>query len=185
MVVAKTIKQKKCKACGIEFTPWSTTQKACNLTCSLELVDRAKAKKEKRELRKQKQKLKTLSDRKKEAQVAFNKWIRHRDRDLACISCGRYEYEIKHDPRGGKMDCGHFHSIGARSDLRFNEFNANKQCKHCNRDKSGNHGAYRLSLIDKIGLAEVEKLDGSHELIKWDKEWLIDLKKDYQARLRE
>lgn len=179
------IKKKQCRACKVKFTPWTTVQVACSPRCALEVVRAAKEKKEKREQREAKQSLKTVYDRIADAQKAFNKWIRYRDREEPCISCGRYEGEIKHDSRGGKMDCGHFHSTGARPELRFNEDNAHKQCKSCNRDKSGNHGAYRLSLINKIGPERVEALDSYHNNDKWDKDELIEIKKDYQRRLRE
>jgi len=182
----KKIRLKQCKGCKGKFTPYTTTQVACCPVCALFVAEQARNKREEREQREAKQSLKTLGDRKGELQIVFNRWIRTvRDKDDPCISCGRYDFEITHNPRGGKWDCGHFHTVGSRDDLRFNEDNAHKQCKYCNDRLKANHGPYRIALIDKIGIEAVEKLDGPHELIKWDKEELILIKKDYQKRIRE
>ena len=47
----------------------------------------------------------------------FNVYIKLRDKGKPCISCGKYEHEIKNF-RG--WHAGHYLSIGARKDLRFN-----------------------------------------------------------------
>lgn len=73
----------------------------------------------------------------------FNQFIRLRDKDLPCISCGRYHQEQWH--------AGHYRSVGACPELRFDEMNVHKQCSVCNNYKSGNLTEYRLNLIRKIG----------------------------------
>jgi hypothetical protein len=60
----------------------------------------------------------------KQAQHAFNEFIRYRDRDFPCISCGRH-----HD---GQYHAGHFRTTGASPELRFDEDNCHKQCSACN-----------------------------------------------------
>jgi hypothetical protein len=66
---------------------------------------------------------------KAQAQQAFNAYIRARDADLPCISCGETNPPDLH---GGQWDCGHFKTVGANPELRFEERNAHKQCKSCN-----------------------------------------------------
>ncbi len=66
---------------------------------------------------------------KAQAQKAFNAYIRARDAGLPCISCGETNPPDLH---GGQWDCGHFKTVGAYPELRFEERNAHKQCKSCN-----------------------------------------------------
>ena len=77
-----------------------------------------------------------------------------RDKDLSCISCGKPASNTPND-----WDAGHYRSVGSAPHLRFNVLNIHKQCKHCNQYLSGNIVMYRLGLIDRIGLAEVEKIE--------------------------
>jgi len=96
-------------------------------------------------------KLKTKAQWAKEAQAAFNRFIRLRDADQPCISCGRHH--------SGQYHAGHFLSVGARPELRFNEFNVNKQCAPCNTHLSGNAVLFRQGLIAKFGL-DADRLGG-------------------------
>jgi len=76
-------------------------------------------------------------------QKEFNTWIRERDRDLPCISCGRQNNVQYH--------AGHLMTVGAYPNLRFDEDNVHKQCVHCNKELHGNILEYRERLIDRIG----------------------------------
>jgi len=97
-----------------------------------------------------KKKLKSLPDLLGDAQKIFNKWVRLRDSDEPCIACGIHqEY----------YDAGHYVPQGASSLLRFNEFNTNKECKHCNAFDKFHLVGYRKNLIKKIGLENVEWLE--------------------------
>ena len=110
----------------------------------------------------------TVSHWRPKADKAFQLFSRLKCTDDACISCGRFEYEIKHDARGGKWDGGHYISKGAAPELRYSEDNCHKQCKDCNGPKkSGNAVRYRQRLLDKIGPYRLELLEGPHELPKW------------------
>lgn len=129
---------------------------------------------------------------KKVQERAFNPYIRKRDKNDSCMSCGRSDSEIKSNGVGGKWDAGHFKSRGAYPELRFEPLNCHKQCKSCN----GGAGkfakkdltvtkAYRIRLIDKIGLDKVEWLEGPHkakryrvnELKELYKYWIDEAKK--------
>ena len=123
---------RKCKVCRIEYTPTKPMQTVCSHECALSLAisTRAKAEKvalvkDKRETKQKLDKLKTKAQWAKEAQAAFNKFIRLRDHDQPCISCGRHH--------GGQYHAGHFLSVGARPELRFEELNVHKQCAPCNK----------------------------------------------------
>lgn len=123
----------------------------------------------KKETRRRKEAALTTSDWIKKVQVKFNAYIRERDKDEPCISCGRMDHEISEHPRGGKWDAGHYLSRGAFPELRFEPKNTHKQCKSCNAGSGKyarkNHTVqqeYRERLIDKIGIVDIEKLEGPH-----------------------
>ena len=81
---------KKCKACKEPFEPRRPLQKVCSLTCSIDLVNQDKAKKQRAETREMKKRVRD-KDRSywvKKAQEVFNQWIRLRDDKQPCISCG-------------------------------------------------------------------------------------------------
>lgn len=99
-----------------------------------------------------------LSWHKKNVQKLCNQYVRMRDKDLSCISCGKPASNTPND-----WDAGHYRSVGAAPHLRFNVLNIHKQCKHCNQYLAGNIVMYRLGLIDRIGLAEVEKIEADQE----------------------
>lgn len=135
------------------------------------------------ENRERKQKLKTKSDYLKEAQTAFNAYVRARDHDKPCISCGQWTY----DRYGGGWDCGHYRSVGSAPFLRFNLWNAHKQCVKCNRYLSGNVAEYRKSLIKKIGIEKVEALESMNAVENTGKkdEYLIRLKRIFNKKKRK
>ena len=99
--------------------------------------------------------LKSKAQHAKEAQSAFNAFIRERDADQPCISCGRWH--------NGQYHAGHYLSVGARPELRFTETNVHKQCAPCNTHLSGNAVLFRRGLVAKLGLELVEWLEGPHE----------------------
>jgi hypothetical protein len=139
------------------------------------LKNLAKIKKEK--VKKQKEDLLTTSDYLKLAQQVFNKWVRLRDKDQCCISCG--------NPLGSKYDAGHFWSAWGHSSVRFHPDNVHAQCVACNQHKHGNLIAYRYGLIQKIGLEKYSKIeDIAHRTKKWDKEELKELITKYKNLIK-
>lgn len=142
--------------------------------------DKRKSKEQAEARRKDREKLKSLKTRSewlRDAQAAFNRYIRLRDDGLPCISCGRNT--------GAKMNAGHYLSVGAHPELRFNELNVHRQCEHCNSFKSGNQAEYRKRLIDKIGQAEVDKLEGPQEPLKLSISEIQELIKRYREKVKE
>lgn len=99
----------------------------------------------------------------KKAQIVFNSWIRKRDVDNGCISCGK---PIDH--------AGHYFSQGHHSALRFNEMNVNGQCLRCNNYLHGNLINYRAGLIKKYGEQKVMLLEISvNKIKKWSRVELL------------
>ena len=170
-------RRRKCKSCREWFIPARMNQWVCSPKCALEKV-RADAKKAKRkEIREAKIRAKTRGQWQKEVQAAFNRYIRVRDVDLPCVSCGR--------DHKGKWNAGHFRSVGANPALRFDEANVHKQCEPCNNYLHGNLTKYREELIRRVGLAEVERLEGPQEPKKYTIPELQQIKVKYTRLARE
>lgn len=111
------------------------------------------------------------------AQKAFNEFIRLRDKDQPCISCG-----TKADVQ---YCAGHFRTRGGAPQLRFNQFNVHKQCnKHCNLELSGNIGEYRLNLIKKIGLEKVEWIEAQNKALNLSVQDIRAIKFYYRRLVR-
>jgi hypothetical protein len=133
--------------------------------------------------RARKEAIKTRSEWVKECQAAFNRYIRARDHDKPCICCGRWAQSSPHT--GGMWDCGHYRSVGSAPELRFDEDNAHRQLKQCNRDLSGRAVDYRIGLIKRIGIERLERIEGHHEPKKYSIDELKDLKAKYNRMALE
>lgn len=123
------------------------------------------------------EKLKTRRDWAREAQAAFNAYIRERDHDQPCISCGRHHH--------GQWHAGHYRSVGAAPELRFEPLNVHKQCAPCNNHKSGNAIEYRINLLSRIGAEAVAWLEGPHEPKRYTVDELKEIKRHYARAARE
>lgn len=139
-------KAKICKVCGKEFLPYNTTQPVCNVGCLMEYNSEKQINKRVKEMKKG---LLTYSDHLNALQVVFNTYIRKRDKDKKCISCGSH-VENGH--------ASHFFSVGAYPNLRFNEFNVHLSCVECNLHKHGNTAEYAIRLPKRIGQDEFDRL---------------------------
>lgn len=176
-----TIKQKECKHCGGCFVPMRPLQSVCSPICAARSVRAAK--KEEREHDKARaDNLKRIPDLIKEAQFAFNAYIRARDSSFPCICCGM---PLTQEAVGGGYDCGHYRSTGSASHLRFDEDNAHGQRKVCNRYGAGRAVDYRIGLIARIGLQRVEALEADNQVHKWTADELRAIKAKYRAKLKE
>lgn len=170
-------RQSKCKVCRTPYTKLSISHKVCGPDCAIELAKREREKREHKAHREQKVKQRTRRDWLKLAQVEFNKYIRTRDAAEPCISCQRHH--------NGQYHAGHYMSVGAKPELRFDEAGCNKQCSACNNHLSGNIALYRVNLIRKIGQAEVDRLEGPIAPQKWTIEQLIEIRDHYRAKAKQ
>lgn len=156
--------------------PWADAQAAKAKRAQAKKA-RAAAKVERASIRARKEAIKTLADLKREAQTALNRWIvQVRDADKPCISCGRHHQ--------GQYHAGHYLSRGAAPQHALNPINVWKQCAPCNTYLHGNQAAYRMRLVEFIGLPAVEALESDSAPKKWAREELISIRDEYRKKLK-
>lgn len=178
-------KARPCAHCGSSFTPQRMGQRVCGRVCAGRWVKaeaKAKEKAAREDLKKRRAAIKTIPDLIKEAQHAFNAWTRARDAGKPCICCGK---PLGDGDVGGAYDCGHYRSTGSASHLRFDERNAHAQRKQCNRWGAGRAVDYRIGLVGRIGLEQVEALEADNTPKKWQRDELIAIRDTYRAKLKE
>ncbi|MDH2077174.1 recombination protein NinG [Pseudomonas atacamensis] len=189
----KAPKPKKCKnpACGISFPPQRLGQAVCSPKCALamapantEKARKAIAQRDRREIRVRKEKLKSRADHLREAQAAVNEYVRLRDANLPCISCDSMPND-NDLMTGSRWDAGHYRSVGACPELRFEPLNIHRQCVKCNRNLSGNAVEYRIRLVQRVGAETVAWLEGPHQPRKYTVEEIKTIKAEYRAKTRE
>ena len=179
---------KRCKVCRQPFEPRPPRALVCSEDCagafavSKRLKEERRAEKaaqalERKDTKARKERLKSRSELAREAQQAFNQWVRLRDADKPCISCGRH-----HE---GQYHAGHYLSVGARPELRYEPLNVWKQCSPCNTHLSGNAVLFRQALVREIGLDRVEWLEGPHPAKKYTADELRAIKAEYTAKALE
>lgn len=183
----KPRKPKICSICSAEFLPWSSTQKVCTQQCAIihgkkseddkaAREQRKQAKLERAEWNKRKADSKPLKHWEDLTQRVVNDFVRERDRELPCVSCGTWETV--------QWEAGHYRSRGKASHLRYVEDNISKQCHHCNVHLSGNQQQYRINLIEKIGLQRVLALESNNTPHRYTREELERIRAHYRALLR-
>ena len=183
-----SIKPNKCRFCKARM-PEDKERQVLHDDCMQPWIDSrlakiaaAREKKDRAEFRERKAKLKRIPDLIKEAQTAFNAFIRERDRDQTCICCGK---PLGDGDIGGGFDCGHYRSTGSAPHLRFDERNAHGQTKRCNRWGAGRAVDYRIGLIRRIGVDAVAAVEADNRVHKWQRDELIAIKVLYVAKLKE
>ncbi|WP_446030534.1 recombination protein NinG [Lelliottia amnigena] len=186
--------RRKCRVCSEWFHPAYANIRWCcpehGFEYSQQLLAKKKieaerkrkqeAQQERRELKIRKVALKTKPQWKKEAQAAFNKFVRLRDAGLPCISCGA----TPEQKFGGTMDCGHYRSRGAAAHLSFNLHNTAGQCVRCNRNQSGAQKAFEMGLIERIGADKVDELNNDNSTRKFDIPYLQRIKSIFTRKAR-
>lgn len=192
--------RRKCKVCSEWFhTAYSNVVWCCpahGAIYALELRAKEKVKAEAKRIKAQKdaekegrerrqkmrESVKTKSQWDKEAQSAFNRYIRIRDEGKECVSCGSPLMGKSNYLTGSAIDASHYRSRGAASHLKFNVFNVHSACTRCNRQLSGNAVEYRIRLIERIGLERVERLESDNEPRRFDIPYLKRLKSIFSRR---
>ena len=182
---------RRCKQCkAVELPPAAKCESIIEKKgyCSVEcLADHTKAKrieaaikKERAAIRQAKERFKTRQEWIKDAQRWFNKWIRLRDAGQPCISCGNTGGNDK-GLGGHNYDAGHYRSVGASPELRFEPDNCFKQCVKCNRDMSGNVVNMRIEILKRIGQERLDFIEGSHKPKKYTIDDLKEIKAKYKS----
>ncbi|ROM84133.1 hypothetical protein BK655_12345 [Pseudomonas brassicacearum] len=180
-------RRKRCPECRVMYAPARESQAVCGeIACAIAHAQSEKgqatarkslAQVERREIKVRKEKLKSRADHLKDTQKAFNAWVRARDAELSCVSCGSHHK--------GKYDAGHYRTVGGNPALRFEPMNCHRQCSQCNTQLSGNIVNYRIELVKRIGAEAVEWLEGPHEPKKYTVEQLKAMTAEYRAKTRE
>lgn len=182
----KPRKTKHCPLCKLDlplesFT--STRAKYCKQCKRIRELEQAQERQQRAitRLKNKKQKTQTkvtLAERKKQVQRVVNKYIRLRDADDGCISCG--------NKNASSYDAGHYINQGSSGALRYNLDNIHKQCSFkCNHNLSGNKIEYRINLVKKIGLEEVEWLEKHrHDTHRYTREELDVIEEMIKTRLK-
>ncbi|KRV72655.1 recombination protein NinG [Pseudomonas citronellolis] len=187
-MLARQPRPKKCQntECGTKFIPQRLGQRVCSPACALATKDKhqvparkAIADRNRREVRARKEKLKSRAEHLKECQAIFNQYIRLRDTDKPCVSCGRPA------TWDGQWHASHYRSVGSTPALRFSPLNVHRACSICNSHLSGNIMGYRPELVRRIGEEAVLALEGPHEPLKLTIEDIKALKAKFRAWVRE
>ena len=190
------MRPKKCPECGEKYQPTRQLQPCCdNMECkasyAIRHIEATRKRRRMQEMNVQKAdrkviklKLDAIKPRGKliaEADRAFCAYIRFRDQlaGYLCISSGK-----PLDWSGNNVDAGHYRSRGSAPHLRYDERNCHAQSKHDNRYLSGNAVDYRIGLISRIGLAEVEALEADQKPRKYSNDDLIAINAKYVAKLK-
>jgi len=151
---------KVCKNCKTKFVPaYNSLQQACSVNCAIELSKKKSQKEWRIEKKELKEKLKTHSDYEKELQTEINSIVRLIDRGVGCIATKSVN---------GKMNAGHYISVGANNTIRFNLLNIYLQSEHSNTYKAADTHRYREGIIRIYGKELLEEMDAlnQHKTIK-------------------
>ena len=180
MLTYKHPKAKTCEVCERVFVPDRMGQLVCRPACAMARVRQAK-KADRASIKARKEAIKTIAQRIAAAQIAFNAFIRERDKDKGCFVCGRPFAPVP----GQVQHAGHVRSRGAAGHLRFHEDNCHGECEGCN----GPHGAkphqIEAGAIRRIGTERYEALVTDNTPHKWQREELIAVRDTYRAKLKE
>ena len=153
---------------------------------NIELANKAKREVKKKHSRQKREFYENdIKTRRSAATESFNKFIRLRDKNLPCISCGKSSINSK--PRS--FDAGHYIPGGGgvnSSATRYMEENVNLQCHwHCNIQQSGNRTEYRKGLVRKYGESVVGRIEGPHEKIKASVDYYRAIELKYKQKVKE
>lgn len=166
---------KKCKNCKQSFQPYNSLQKFCfEPECTKVMI--AEAKKKQWAKTKKEFKENDVEVWKKLCQTICHKYIRLRDWDKGCISCGKPAKEKN-------FDAGHMWSSGGHSNVRYNEHNINGQCSRpCNKDLAGDINNYRLNFVKRYSQEILDNLDS---ISKAERRYTIDDYKEIISYYKE
>lgn len=180
----QSLKPKICTApkCGTMFTPVRPLQQVCSPMCAKRKVQ-ADASVKRAEHRQRKESIKTIPKLIAEAQVAFNTYIRERDKDKGCFVCDKLFQQT--ETLGGVMDAGHVRSRGAAPQLRFNEDNCHAECKPCNSAWGAKPHEIEAGAIRRIGQQRYDALKADNAPHKWTHAELREIRDTYRQKVRE
>ena len=137
-------------------------------------VQKAKNAKHRASLARIKPKTKRLNN----LQTVVNEFIRLRDQDLDCISCGL--------PNDGshQRHASHYKGRGHNSFLRFYTLNIHASCAQCNAFKSGNISGYTPRLEARYSPGLVQKLINSPTVRDFSDDWILRATRIFKRKIK-
>ncbi len=122
----------------------------------------------------------SLPKLKAKLQIIFNEFIRLRDKDQPCISCGQYK----------PLQAGHYYSVKGYDGLRFDELNCHGECSGCNCFDESHLIGYGENLLERIGDIKFYRLkakaqDYKKDGYKWSRTELEEKIKYYSQRVKD
>jgi hypothetical protein len=159
------IKNKKCKACGNNFTPspFNSLQVVCSKNCEYEYKTKIALNNLKKIKQQDKIRFKELSievhskDHKKTLQKEINELARMIDQHCeytSCIDCGK---DLTNQIHGS-----HYKNVQGHENIRFNLLNIHSSRSECNKYHGGRKDGYEKGLVQRYSqdaLNEIEDLD--------------------------
>jgi len=185
------MKTRRCSSCRKKVPADSIYQSNLKAFCSSECLvqyvrspqgEKTRHKAVQSDLRQRKAKLKTKGDYIKEAQQAFNAYVRARDQDKQCISCSA---NLTNASPGGGYDAGHYRSVGSSPHLRFRLDNCFGQCKKCNRYLSGNVANMRIGIVWRYGQKFLDKVESDNRVKNYTIDQLKKITKIFKKKLKK
>lgn len=184
-MLPRATKPRECPVCKQDYTPMRMGQKCC-IGCISEYIKSnpkpAKVKKIVQRAEKDRDRANydhvcRLSDLANEAQTAINAYVRWRDRNDPCISCGA--------PAWSDVDwhASHYRSRGGCTGARFLLWNIHKSCMQCNTHKHGNIAEYKPQLLAKIGPERMSAVESAPKSKRYERDYLIRLRDVFRAVL--
>lgn len=175
--------------CSVDHAvEWAKTEEAKKKAKRIKKESERKARVK---LKEDKQRIKSYRQKLSEMQSIFNKlrrlqelkWFKDRGQEPTCISCGK--------PLGSDQWCnGHFKTVGARPDLRFDPVNSYLQHNHrCNKMLSGDIEGYKQGLKRRFGEDEARRImdycNQEQPVIKWSDDEIAHIKQLWRKEIRE
>lgn len=154
--------------------PYKTTQKACGFECAKKYATDWPTRK-----KIMKESLTSRTSKVNRVRKVFQSYIRERDKDLPCISCGTQTAK--------KWDAGHYLKAEVYTGLIFNADNVHKQCQRCNQYGGGMQAEYREGLVNRIGEDGIKLLESSKDSLrvyKWTDAELLEIEKFSKKMLK-
>lgn len=119
--------------------------------------------------------LKSLSAWLNDLQKVINQIVHQLDKDLPCIA--------RPNTRG-KMNAGHYYSVGSAPNLRFHMWNIHKQSEQSNSHFSGDTHMYRMGLKIRYGEDKLNEIESLHSKYPSLNLTIDEIKNDFLPKAR-
>lgn len=181
-VTVKVLRIRLCEGCRqVKFRPARENVTWCSEECGATVALARLAKEEGRQDRAKREALKGVPDLTREAQEAFNEYVRLRDVGKGCFVCGT---PLQIGGVGGGFDAGHIRPRSQAKHLRFDERNVHGQCKHCNAPGATLDHEMRAAAERLLGKEVTDALYADNRVHKWQRDELRQIRDTYRAKVK-